>query len=162
MSLTKKQLLAELVCTKPEKLKEQVFGQEAWVKPVSEFQRSRRLAALYGKDGEVSRDAIRKARLYTIVDHLCDQDGENLFKESDIKDLMELDAFLDRLEDRAVFLCLYVECLPLLPELFYLLCQSLRRRFQQEFMGAALLLAKFLDRCLILHYDLDELLLLSQ
>jgi hypothetical protein len=92
MSLTKKQLLAELVCTKPEKLKEHVFGQEAWVKPVSEFQRSRRLAALYGKDGEVSRDAIRKARLYTIVDHLCDQNGENLFKESDIKDLMELDA----------------------------------------------------------------------
>jgi hypothetical protein len=92
MSLTKKQLLAELVCEKPEKLPEKVFGQEAWVKPVSEFQRSRRLASLYGKDGEVSRDAIRKARLYTIVDHLCDQDGNSLFKEADIKDLMELDA----------------------------------------------------------------------
>lgn len=92
MSLTKKHLLAELVCQKPEKLKQQVFGQDAWVKPVSEFQRSRRLAALYGKDGQVSRDAIRKARLYTIVDHLCDKDGNALFSESDIKELMELDA----------------------------------------------------------------------
>jgi hypothetical protein len=92
MSLTKKHLLDELVCSKPEKLPEKIFGQDAWVKPVSEFQRSRRLAALYGKGGEVSRDAIRKARIYTVIDHLCDQDGNNLFGESDVKDLMELDA----------------------------------------------------------------------
>jgi len=92
MSLTKKQLLDELVCTKPEKLPKKVFGQDAWVKPVSEFQRSRRLASLYGKDGQVSREALRKARLYTVIDHLCDQNGEPLFQESDLKELMEFDA----------------------------------------------------------------------
>jgi len=92
MSLTKKQLLDELVCSKPEKLKEKVFGQDMWVKPVSEFQRSRRLASIYGKDGEISKDAIRKARIFTIVDHLCDEEGNSLFAESDIKELMDLDA----------------------------------------------------------------------
>ncbi len=92
MSLTKKQLLDELVCSKPEKLPKRVFGQDAWVKPVSEFQRSRRLAALYGKDGNVSREALRKARLYTIIDHLCDENGDGLFEESDLKELMQFDA----------------------------------------------------------------------
>jgi len=92
MSLTKKQLLDELVCSKPEKLPSEVFGMDAWVKPVSEFQRSRRLAAIYGKGGEISKDAIRKARIYTIIDHLCDEEGNSLFNESDAKDLMELDA----------------------------------------------------------------------
>ncbi len=92
MSLTKKQLLDELVCSKPEKLPKRVFGQDAWVKPVSEFQRSRRLAALYGKAGNVSREALRKARLYTIIDHLCDENGDGLFEESDLKELMQFDA----------------------------------------------------------------------
>ena len=92
MSLTKKQLLDELVCSKPEKLPKRVFGQDAWVKPVSEFQRSRRLAASYGKDGHVSREALRKARLYTIIDHLCDENGDGLFEESDLKELMQFDA----------------------------------------------------------------------
>ena len=92
MSLTKKQLLDELVCSKPEKLPKRVFGKDAWVKPVSEFQRSRRLAALYGKDGNVSREALRKARLYTIIDHLCDENGDGLVEESDLKELMQFDA----------------------------------------------------------------------
>ena len=92
MSLTKKNLLAELACSKPDKLPVKLFGHEMWVKPVSEFQRSRRLASLYDKKGQVDNDAIRRARIYTIIDHLCDKDGESIFKDSDVKELLELDA----------------------------------------------------------------------
>lgn len=92
MSLTKKSLLAELACSKPQKLPVTLFGQQLWVKPVSEFQRSRRLASLYDKKGQVDNDAIRRARIYTIIDHLCDKDGVNIFKDSDVKELLELDA----------------------------------------------------------------------
>ena len=92
MSLTKKTLLAELACSKPERLGEKMFGYDIYVKPVSEFQRSRRLASMVGKDGEVDKNAIRKARVYTLIDHLCDKDGTGLFKDSDVNDLLELDA----------------------------------------------------------------------
>ena len=92
MSLTKKTLLAEFVCSKPEKLQAKVFGHDVYVKPVSEFQRSRRLSSLYSKDGTVDKEALRKARIYTIIDHLCDKDGESIFKDSDVKELLELDA----------------------------------------------------------------------
>lgn len=92
MSLTKKTLLAEFVCSQPEKLEAKVFGHEVYVKPVSEFQRSRRLSSLYGKDGSIDKDAIRKARIYTIIDHLCDKEGTNLFVDSDVKELLDLDA----------------------------------------------------------------------
>lgn len=92
MSLTKKNLLAELAVTKPEKLPNKILGHTLWVKPVSEFQRSRRLSSLYTKDGQIDREAIRLARIYTIVDHICDEDGNNMFKESDVKDLLEMDS----------------------------------------------------------------------
>lgn len=92
MSLTKKILLSELACAKAEKLPVQVFGHDVWVKPVSEFQRSRRLAKLYGKSGQISEDVMANARLFTIVDHLCDKDGESLFEESDVKDLSQMDS----------------------------------------------------------------------
>lgn len=92
MSLTKKNLLAELCISKPEKLKEKVFGLDVWIKPVSEFQRSRRLAALMGKKGEIDPAAMRKARCFTLIDHLCNEKGEAIFGEKDINDLMEVDA----------------------------------------------------------------------
>jgi hypothetical protein len=47
---------------------------------------------LYSKDGTVDKEALRKARIYTIIDHLCDKDGNNLFADSDIKELLDLDA----------------------------------------------------------------------
>ena len=92
MSLTKKILLAELACSKPEKLPEKFAGHDVWVKPVSEFQRSRRIAALTGKDGELDREAVKVARLYTIIDYVCDSEGEPLFKEKDLADLRKVDA----------------------------------------------------------------------
>lgn len=92
MSLTRKTLLNELACTKAEKLPVKVFGHEVWVRPVSEFQRSRRIAKLYGKKGELSEEVMANARLFTIVDHLCDKDGEPFFTESDIDELSQLDS----------------------------------------------------------------------
>lgn len=92
MSLTKKTLLKELACSKPQKLSKKLFGQDVWVKPVTQFQKSRRLASLYNKSGEVVTDSLGRARIYTIVDHLCDKDGNPLFDESDISDLEQLDA----------------------------------------------------------------------
>ncbi len=93
MSLTKRTLLDELVVSKPEKLKEKVFGHEAWVKPVSEFQRSRRMSSLVDDNGKVDSKQMMKARVYTLIDHLCDKDGVGLFTDKDVKDLMEVDAF---------------------------------------------------------------------
>ena len=92
MSLTKKTLLAELACSKPEKLPEQLFGHDVYVRPVSEFQRSRRVAYLHDNEGKFAKDAVRKARMYTVIDHLCDAKGESLFDEKDMKDLLEMDA----------------------------------------------------------------------
>lgn len=92
MSLTKKTLLKELACAKPDKLPAKLFGEDVWVRPVSEFQRSRRLANLYSKSGEISKDALTRARLFTVVDHLCDNNGEPVFDENDINDLQQLDA----------------------------------------------------------------------
>lgn len=92
MSLTKKTLLAELVCNKPEKLDEKFLGHVVYVKPVSEFQRSRRLASLYSKNGDLDPDALRRARVYTVIDHICEEDGTPLFKDSDAKAILELDA----------------------------------------------------------------------
>jgi len=92
MSLTKKILLKEAACNKPEKLPQKLFGQDVWVKPVTQFQRSRRLASLYNKSGDIITDSLGRARMYTIIDHLCDKDGTPLFEESDISDLEQLDA----------------------------------------------------------------------
>jgi hypothetical protein len=92
MSLTKKTLLSELACSKAEKLPVKLFGHEVWVKPVSEFQRSRRIAKLYGKGGQISEEVMANARLFTIIDHLCNKDGEPFFNEQDVDELSQLDS----------------------------------------------------------------------
>ena len=92
MSLTKKILLSELACSKPEKLPQQFLGHDVWVRPVSEFQRSRRVASMTDRDGNIKKDAMVMARLHVVVDHICDSDGQPLFTEKDIKELRDLDA----------------------------------------------------------------------
>jgi hypothetical protein len=92
MSLTKATLLKKAAVSKPDVLGE-FFGETVYVKSVSEFQRSRRMASLYDMKKEVVREeAIQRARCATIIDHLCDKDGKNLFADKDMKDLMNLDA----------------------------------------------------------------------
>lgn len=92
MSLTKATLLKKAAISKPEVLGE-FFGDTVYVKPVSELQRSRRMAQMYDMKKEKMRtDALQRARCLTIVDHLCDEEGNALFTEKDINDIMALDA----------------------------------------------------------------------
>ena len=92
MSLTKATLLKKAAVSKPSLLGE-FFGEDVYVKAVSELQRSRRMASMYDpKKEQLRSDALQRARCLTLVDHLCDKDGNALFVEKDINDLMLLDA----------------------------------------------------------------------
>ena len=92
MSLTKATLLKKAAVPKPELLGV-FFDEEVYVRSVSELQRSRRMSSLYDvKKDQVRSDAIQRSRCLTIVDHLCDKDGNALFTEKDVNDIMELDA----------------------------------------------------------------------
>jgi len=92
MSLTKAILLKKAAVSKPDVLGE-FFGETVYVKSISEFQRSRRMAAMYDAKKEKMRDdAIQRARCLVIVDHICDEDGTPLFTDSDVKDIQQLDA----------------------------------------------------------------------
>ena len=106
MSLTKATLLKAAAISKPEVLGE-FFGETVYVKSISEFQRSRRMSSMYDMKKEKMReDAIQRARVFTIIDHVCDKDGKNLFSEKDadaIKNLdaMKLDGLISAIEDWA-------------------------------------------------------------
>ena len=92
MSLTKAILLKKAGISKPELLG-QFFGEDVYVKAVSELQRSRRMSAMYDVKKEQMRpDALQRARCLVVVDHLCDKAGECLFTEKDVNDIMQLDA----------------------------------------------------------------------
>ncbi len=92
MSLTKATLLKKAAVSAPEVLGE-FFGETVYVKSISEFQRSRRMSSMYDMKKERMReDALQRARCLTVVDHLCDEDGENLFTEKDVNAIMQLDA----------------------------------------------------------------------
>lgn len=92
MSLTKATLLKKASVSKPEVLGE-FFGEYVYVKSVSELQRSRRMSSMYDPKKEQLRpDALQRSRCLTLVDHLCDEEGNALFTEKDINDIMQLDA----------------------------------------------------------------------
>jgi len=92
MSLTKATLLKKAAVSKPEVLGE-FFGETVYVKSISELKRSRRLAQMFDmKKERVREDAMQRARVLSIVDHVCDEDGTELFSEKDVNQLMELDA----------------------------------------------------------------------
>lgn len=89
MTLTKQSLLAQK--PKPVKVDAKEHG-EVWVKPLSEFQRSKRLADLWSDKDNKSEDARLKLRVNMVVDQLCDEHGKNLFTEGDVKDLLALES----------------------------------------------------------------------
>ena len=92
MSLTKATLLKRAAVSKPELLGE-FFGEEVYVKSISELKRSRRMASMFDmKKERIREDAVQRARVLSIVDHVCDKDGNELFTEKDVNDLMALDA----------------------------------------------------------------------
>lgn len=92
MSLTKATLFKKAAVSKPELLGE-FFGEEVYVKSISELQRSRRMASMYDvKKEQMRSDALQRARCLTVVDHICDENGDSIFTEKDINDIMKLDA----------------------------------------------------------------------
>ncbi len=92
MSLTKATLLKKTQTSKPDHLGE-FFGLDLYVKPVSELQRSRRMAAMYdSKKEQIRPEAMQRARCLTIIDHICDKDGESVFNDKDINDVMTMDS----------------------------------------------------------------------
>lgn len=89
MTLTREKLL---------KLKPQIeeieiggFG-KAYIRNQTELQRSRRMAAMFDKNGKPDFKEQMKSRTYSIVDQLCDKDGKPLFTEGDLKEIMALDS----------------------------------------------------------------------
>ena len=92
MSLTKKTLLDAFKQDPPHLLGE-FFGVEVYVKPITEFARSRRMSQMFDhKKGEPRKDALERSRGLTIVDHVCDADGNLLFSEKEVTDIMASDA----------------------------------------------------------------------
>ena len=85
MSLTKKALLDAVIAKteKPHNLGE-YFGQTVYVKKMSEVKRTRRAASMFDKDGEINDKWRERARIYTIIDHVCDEAGELIFTEKDV------------------------------------------------------------------------------
>ena len=92
MSLTKATLLKKTQPSKPDRLGE-FFGLELYVKPISELQRSRRMAAMYDSKKEMIRpEAMQRARALTIIDHICDENGDSIFTDKDINDVMTMES----------------------------------------------------------------------
>lgn len=89
-SLTRDMFLKELV-VKPVEV--EVNGVVIYVKPATELQRSKRAAATFDNDGNLNTKYLEKRRVLSLIDHLCDKDGEPLFTEKDTKELQSLDSF---------------------------------------------------------------------
>lgn len=89
MTLTRESLLK----LKPEveKITIKGFG-EAYIKNQSELQRSKRMAQMFDKGGKPDFKEQMRGRVYSIVDQLCGKDGQPLFTEGDIKDILALDS----------------------------------------------------------------------
>ena len=94
-SLTREKLFA----LKPEPKKIEVEGiGEVYIKPLTELLRSRRLAELFDEKGKSDKATQEKRRANMIIDQVCDEKGEQMFKSSDLKEILELDgAKLDTL-----------------------------------------------------------------
>ena len=62
-----------------------------FVKPSTELQRSKRIADMFDKNGNLTDESKQRRRVNLIIDHICDEDGNAMFNEGDAKDLLALD-----------------------------------------------------------------------
>ncbi len=67
-------------------------GTVFYIKPASELKRSQRYSMMFDKAGNIDPKFMEKRRVYSLIDHLCDQNGEPLFTDKDLKALQELDS----------------------------------------------------------------------
>ena len=94
-SLTRDSLFA--LKPEPKKVEVEGFG-VVYIKPLTELLRSRRLAELFDEKGKSDKATQEKRRANMIIDQVCNEKGEALFSQSDLKDILELDgAKLDTL-----------------------------------------------------------------
>ena len=89
MTLTRENLLK--LKPKVEKITIEGFG-EAYIRNMTELQRSKRMAQLFDKNGKPDFKEQMRMRVYSIVDQLCSEDGKSIFTEGDIKEIMALDS----------------------------------------------------------------------
>lgn len=90
MTLTKKFLLKEF---KPQvtKFEHESVG-DFYIKPRTELQRCKRIGEMYDKKGNVIQSVFNKRRAYSLIDQLCDEQGNNLFTEGEIQDVLALNS----------------------------------------------------------------------
>ena len=89
VSLTRKAFFNELA-VKPVSV--DVGNKVVWVRPLSEVKRSTRSVEAFDDKGELRPDYMAKRRVISIVDQICDEDGNLLFTDADIPKLLELDS----------------------------------------------------------------------
>lgn len=89
-SLTRQALLDKLT-VEVTRVEIEGFG-VVYVKPRTELQRTQRQAKMW-KNEKIVESEFGKRRLYDIIDHVCDENGENLFSEKDVKTLSECDSY---------------------------------------------------------------------
>lgn len=91
-SLTREKFLSKLAVTSREV---HVDGLGTFhVRQPSELQASRRVSAMFDKNGEIIPRMRELRRVHTIIDALVDKDGNPLFTDKDVSDLLSLDANL--------------------------------------------------------------------
>ena len=94
-SLTREKLLA--LKPAPKEIEVEGLG-KVFIKPLTELLRSRRLAELFDEKGKSDKATQEKRRANMIIDQVCDKDGQAMFTQADLKDILELDgAKLDEL-----------------------------------------------------------------
>ena len=76
VSLTRELLLEN---TKIEVIEAELDGEVLYIKPMSEVKRSTRASQAFTKDGDLDPKFMSVRRIYTIIDHLCDSEGNYLF-----------------------------------------------------------------------------------
>lgn len=91
-SLTREKFLSKLAVTTRE-VSVEGFGTFK-VRTPSELQASRRISAMFDKNGDLIPSVRELRRVHTLIDAIVDDEGNNLFTDRDVKDLLQLDATL--------------------------------------------------------------------
>lgn len=91
MSLTKSSFLEAAKPDGPVLLGD-FLGLRVYVKACSELKRSRRGASMFDDKGQLKKNYRERARVYSIIDSVCDEKGRFLFDESDVQALLQLDS----------------------------------------------------------------------
>jgi hypothetical protein len=90
-SVTRESLFADLaIVVKSVK----VLGKLLHVRPISEVRRSARSAEAFDDKGNLRKEFADRRRIYAIIDHVCDSDGELLFTDRDIDKIAEMDSMV--------------------------------------------------------------------